>query len=637
MNVYPNPDEILKEILSKRKSRPPSLPERVPPTTELETLLCTAWEEVLGFVDIGIDDNFFSYGGDSLQMIQIASYINEKCGLVIHLEHFFESPTIRMMAGSAIEPKHFVEGAMPPLKEVANEEPLPWMVSKSRRQEEATPEDSHSSGNNDRISAIVIPTRDRPASLARCLSRLCRNMKAFGHTPIIWIADDSSNSSAISENQLIATQSAKQFGLKVNLLAHAQKSAIVADVQTSGIDPALVEFIFGQGETHLFGGAIGANRNWLTLATVGRKFLSADDDTECVFSRRHAPPLRISRQVTNEDPSIITRLEPHEAQHQNLLNVDLVESHNFLLGKRGDAISRNIADTWPSGAMDDNSLSHEQGIVRVTLNGLHGDCGWGSPSLYLFTNNASFDNFSVSDDLYREAVTSRLVNRAPACISISREARSLMTTSFGADNRIPLPPFVPYGRGSDAIFSQLLKRLYPDTLYGHLPWSIYHSPAESRRFWPGEILRSATTSNLMDVLSGIISVIPNPKSGHQCTASYIGKEFLQLGNLSPKEFKGVLLDVRRLHVMKQHSFLAERLAKLPPQSTYCLAEISEYMGMLLESLKGFSSAVPSEFQLTMDIEMAAFQFQRYLKLYGESLIAWDSLVPEISNRISRDS
>ncbi|MCQ5457869.1 phosphopantetheine-binding protein [Bacillus paralicheniformis] len=47
------------------------------PLTETEQLLADIWQEVLGIDRIGITDNFFALGGDSIKGIQMASRLQQ--------------------------------------------------------------------------------------------------------------------------------------------------------------------------------------------------------------------------------------------------------------------------------------------------------------------------------------------------------------------------------------------------------------------------------------------------------------------------------------------------------------------------------------------------------------------------------
>jgi acyl carrier protein len=63
------------------------------PRTATEQLLAEIWSEVLG-VEIGIDDNFFDLGGDSLRSVQVVAQAEAR-GLKIELLLLFLWQTIR--------------------------------------------------------------------------------------------------------------------------------------------------------------------------------------------------------------------------------------------------------------------------------------------------------------------------------------------------------------------------------------------------------------------------------------------------------------------------------------------------------------------------------------------------------------
>ncbi len=67
------------------------------PETPVEHLLTSIWEEVLGLEKIGVEDNFFVLGGDSIQSIQIVAKVNE-AGLKIAPRHIFLHQNIAELA-----------------------------------------------------------------------------------------------------------------------------------------------------------------------------------------------------------------------------------------------------------------------------------------------------------------------------------------------------------------------------------------------------------------------------------------------------------------------------------------------------------------------------------------------------------
>ncbi|MGB7605432.1 MAG: amino acid adenylation domain-containing protein [Lutisporaceae bacterium] len=67
--------------------------EYTAPTNETEEILASIWEEVLGVENIGIDDNFFSLGGDSIKAIQVTSRLH-KYNMKLDVKQMFQNQTI---------------------------------------------------------------------------------------------------------------------------------------------------------------------------------------------------------------------------------------------------------------------------------------------------------------------------------------------------------------------------------------------------------------------------------------------------------------------------------------------------------------------------------------------------------------
>ena len=87
--------------LDRRALPAPELPvgavRRVARTPQ-EEILCALFAEVLGLERVGIDDNFFALGGDSIMSIQLVSRAR-KAGLVITPRAVFQHQTVAALAG----------------------------------------------------------------------------------------------------------------------------------------------------------------------------------------------------------------------------------------------------------------------------------------------------------------------------------------------------------------------------------------------------------------------------------------------------------------------------------------------------------------------------------------------------------
>ncbi|MFE2945413.1 condensation domain-containing protein, partial [Streptomyces sp. NPDC059255] len=92
--------------------------EYVAPRTETERTLAAVWAEVLGVERVGVEDDFFELGGDSISSLKVVSRIRAALGAGLSPRALFDHPTVARLAeeittlddavetatGSAIEP-----------------------------------------------------------------------------------------------------------------------------------------------------------------------------------------------------------------------------------------------------------------------------------------------------------------------------------------------------------------------------------------------------------------------------------------------------------------------------------------------------------------------------------------------------
>jgi amino acid adenylation domain-containing protein len=67
------------------------------PRTPVENVLAVVWQEVLDLESVGIDDNFFALGGDSILSLRVLAKVKEH-GVQFTLQQLFEYQTIRQLA-----------------------------------------------------------------------------------------------------------------------------------------------------------------------------------------------------------------------------------------------------------------------------------------------------------------------------------------------------------------------------------------------------------------------------------------------------------------------------------------------------------------------------------------------------------
>ncbi|AVT35245.1 amino acid adenylation domain-containing protein [Plantactinospora sp. BB1] len=68
-----------------------------PPRDPVESTLAAVWAEVLGRDRIGVDDNFFDLGGDSLRAVRIVARSRHRLGVDVPVAAVFQAPTVAQL------------------------------------------------------------------------------------------------------------------------------------------------------------------------------------------------------------------------------------------------------------------------------------------------------------------------------------------------------------------------------------------------------------------------------------------------------------------------------------------------------------------------------------------------------------
>jgi aryl carrier-like protein len=99
-SLSPEKRELMELFLHEKGLQAPR-ENHVAPRNPVERILADIWSEVLGVDDVGIHDNFFALGGDSIHSIQVIAKAN-RAGLAVGSALLFQRPTIAELA-AAIE------------------------------------------------------------------------------------------------------------------------------------------------------------------------------------------------------------------------------------------------------------------------------------------------------------------------------------------------------------------------------------------------------------------------------------------------------------------------------------------------------------------------------------------------------
>ena len=94
MPLTPN-GKIDRKALSRKAVTLQSGQAYVAPRTATEATLATIWQAVLGVERLGIDDNFFDFGGHSLLALNLVGDIEQRLNVKLPVSALFENPTLR--------------------------------------------------------------------------------------------------------------------------------------------------------------------------------------------------------------------------------------------------------------------------------------------------------------------------------------------------------------------------------------------------------------------------------------------------------------------------------------------------------------------------------------------------------------
>jgi nonribosomal peptide synthetase protein BlmV len=75
----------------------PGAPAHVPPATRLEQVLATIWQDALEVSSVGVDDDYFALGGDSIRAIIVVARAQD-AGIPLATQDLFDAPTVRELA-----------------------------------------------------------------------------------------------------------------------------------------------------------------------------------------------------------------------------------------------------------------------------------------------------------------------------------------------------------------------------------------------------------------------------------------------------------------------------------------------------------------------------------------------------------
>jgi acyl carrier protein len=94
----PNGKVDWKALPTPSRARQEAAPS-APPRTETERIIAGVWKNLLNLDRVGLNDNFFDLGANSLTMVQASSQLRDQLQRPLSLISLFQFPTVSALAG----------------------------------------------------------------------------------------------------------------------------------------------------------------------------------------------------------------------------------------------------------------------------------------------------------------------------------------------------------------------------------------------------------------------------------------------------------------------------------------------------------------------------------------------------------
>lgn len=468
------------------------------------------------------------------------------------------------------------------------------------------------------ISTIAIPTRDRVALTRRAISGYAENCARYGRRPDVVVADDSADPAVRAQYRAMLGQLSRRLGVAISYAGLEEKSAFVSLLADAGKIPEEV-VRFGCLPDSKATDTIGANRNVLLLHTAGERVFSADDDTVChpAVPPEHDDGIALD---SGGNPLNLWFFPDREGAFAatRYVEADVLGRHGQYLGAAPAAVLA-AADS-PSFERGDPGLLRRlrarESRIRVTANGVVGDCGWDNPDFHLFQDGPTFARLVASADGFRAARTTREMIQGVTRTTITAQADPKFAMCIGLDNTDLLPPFPPTGRAEEVAFGAILTACFSHVFAAHLPILVRHDPVTRKRF-PGDQVFTIRPGSWLQSCIGQFD--PGPVRAPQKRLCGLGHFLTDLGQLPDRAFDEFARRLAWTSMSGMITSLENRMAGPEPTPAYWAREARQFIARTRRS----ALAPVDEWYAAVGGRAA---LQRLLRQFGHLLTWWPAIV-----------
>lgn len=372
-----------------------------------------------------------------------------------------------------------------------------------------------------------------------------------------------------------------------------------------GIDPELISFAInpemGKNSKVI---STGANRNFLLLNLVGKKFISVDDDVifeTYKINSEHNRNFIPANEFNHLSTFYFNNKEELKIFKENMTPVDLsdfFQTHLLML-----------------------QYEKEGRRCGLSLAGYFGDSGFQSPRSIFSFDESSIEHLVKDHSTLDTALKSRILWRVS-------DTKKLMETSIvmpicaGFSNDLELPPFFPLGRNQDGAYGYAMSACLDSVFIGHMDIAICHEPLDIRSYDQEFSPLQIRVNDLIALLW--IELLNKKNKKSYTTASVHFKEFSEQENFA-ESIQLIVSD----HFIKRAETLDAKINNLKKKSDIYnlwiqLAE-KEKEACIISS-QNISYMIPIEAISSTDNQLQAILLtKKWIGLYGQLLGSWTAI------------
>ena len=101
--LLPNGKVDRQALPSPGESRPELKENFVPPQSEVQRTISDIWKDELHLKNVGVHDNFFDLGGNSLLLMEVHTKLSRIFGEELSVTELFEHPTVSSLARHLVQ------------------------------------------------------------------------------------------------------------------------------------------------------------------------------------------------------------------------------------------------------------------------------------------------------------------------------------------------------------------------------------------------------------------------------------------------------------------------------------------------------------------------------------------------------